>query len=101
MDSGGEWVADTQEILDEIAMLDEEILLADGFNDALVGVVDINHVPVALYDRDRCLDVLVKRDAMTHEEAEEYFDFNVAGAYVGARTPLFATIMRGARWDDD
>jgi len=27
---------------------------------------------------------------MTRWEAEEYFDYNVQGAYVGERTPIFA-----------
>ena len=26
---------------------------------------------------------------MTYEEAIEYFDFNVTGAYVGKNTPIF------------
>ena len=26
---------------------------------------------------------------MTHEEAEEYFEFNIAGAYVGENTPTY------------
>lgn len=26
---------------------------------------------------------------MTREEAEEWFEFNTAGAYVGPRTPMF------------
>lgn len=26
---------------------------------------------------------------MNHEEALEYFDFNVDGAYVGEQTPIF------------
>ena len=29
-------------------------------------------------------------DEMSHEEAEEYFDFNVEQAYVGEKTPLYA-----------
>jgi hypothetical protein len=28
-------------------------------------------------------------DAMNYDEADEYFDFNVAGAYVGPTTPAF------------
>jgi hypothetical protein len=29
------------------------------------------------------------RDGMHEEEAEEYFEFNVAGAWVGHGTPVF------------
>jgi hypothetical protein len=31
-------------------------------------------------------------DGMSQEEAEEYFSFNVEGAWVGENTPLFATL---------
>jgi hypothetical protein len=31
---------------------------------------------------------------MDYEEAVEFFDFNVVGAYVGDNTPLFATILK-------
>jgi len=33
--------------------------------------------------------VLVARDGMSMEEAEEYFEYNVQGAYVGEDTPIF------------
>jgi hypothetical protein len=67
---------------------DEEVLTMDGFDEAIIGVTQTwpNKDLVAVYARDICLQVL-ERD-MTREEAEEYFDFNVAGAYVGKQTPL-------------
>ena len=69
---------------------DHGFLLADGFEDAFVGVVaGMQREPVACYDRARCIAVLVARDGMTEEDAEEYFVFNVEGAWVGDRTPVF------------
>ena len=41
------------------------------------------------YDYDKCVQVFVDRDGMSLEDAEEYFQFNVLGAYVGDRTPVF------------
>ena len=64
-------------------------LLADGFEEALLGFGYQFNYPVAVYSRGRCMDILVKRDDMSYEEATEYFDFNVAGAYVGESTPIF------------
>jgi hypothetical protein len=29
------------------------------------------------------------KDGMEYDEALEYFDFNIAGAYVGEQTPIF------------
>ena len=65
------------------------MLLADGFEDAYIGVVYIFNKVLSVYDMDLCLDILVKRDGMTREEAQEYFDFNVLGADVGEDTPAF------------
>jgi hypothetical protein len=77
-----------------VAEIDPEILLADGFEDALVGYVEVFSKTVALYDREKCLKILEKRDKMTPEEAEEFFGFNVTGAYVGDHTPAFATFLK-------
>jgi hypothetical protein len=73
------------------AEVDEEIILADGFDDAFVGYAErCGMGPVAVYDREKCLFTLVER-GLSHEEAEEHFEFNVVGAYVGERTPMFIT----------
>jgi hypothetical protein len=64
--------------------------LADGFEDAFAGVVyGKGRLPVVCYFRDRCISVLMDRDGMSNEEAEEFFSFNVDDAYVGESTPVF------------
>jgi len=70
---------------------DEELLSADGFEDCLLGVSYDMRTSVhrLVYSRAKCIKVLVFRDKMSFEEAVEYFDFNVEGAYVGERTPVF------------
>ena len=67
----------------------EGALLADGFEEALIGLGHRFTYAVAVYDRQKCLDILIARDGMTGEEAEEYFSFNVEGAYVGEQTPVY------------
>tara|TARA_R110000744_G_scaffold95919_3_gene185273 strand:- start:416 stop:742 length:327 start_codon:yes stop_codon:yes gene_type:complete len=65
-------------------------LKADGFDDALIGVGNqTGSVDCLVYDRQKCIKVLVDRDGMTYEEAVEFFEFNVACAYVGKGTPIF------------
>lgn len=60
-------------------------LSADGFDDAILGISDDKIV----YSITKCLDILIKRDKMSKEEAYEYFEFNVEGAYVGEKTPIW------------
>ena len=67
-----------------------DILLADGFEEAFMGVsYSFGSAPKACYDTHKCIDILQKRDGMTLDEAVEYFDYNVTGAYVGEFTPSF------------
>tara|TARA_R100001244_G_scaffold130857_2_gene103391 strand:+ start:273 stop:515 length:243 start_codon:yes stop_codon:yes gene_type:complete len=68
---------------------DPATLLADGFEAALIGYGTRFSYGVAVYSRSKCLDILVERDGMDYEEAVEFFDFNVTGAYVGENTPVF------------
>ena len=84
-----------QEVKDWIIEYNEEALLADGFEEAFLGVSEVfGRPPLATYDRDKCIDILVKRDGMTYEEAVEYFDFNVTGAWVGDGTPIYLTLRK-------
>ena len=67
---------------------DETFLFADGFDDAVIGIDTKMNI---CYDREKCIEVLQKD--MPREEAEEYFTFNVEGAYVGEKTPSFIHIF--------
>jgi hypothetical protein len=82
---------------DLMSLLEEsEAMLADGFEEALIGSVRrFGQGPIALYDYDKCIQILM-RDGTSYEEAVEHFEFNVIGAWVGEGTPAFATF-----WDDE
>lgn len=76
--------------IEESGYEDEGLLLADGYEPAFLGVaVSAGRKPVAVYDIDKCIEVLMDRDGMSYEEAEEFFSFNTLGAYVGEQTPLY------------
>jgi len=73
--------------------IDPDLMFVDGFEDAIVGVAErCSTPPVVVYDREKCLEILVA-GGLTYEEAVEYFEFNVAGAWFGDRTPFFLTSM--------
>jgi hypothetical protein len=69
----------------------DDALLADGFDAALLGFGFHFNAAVAVYDYHRCLDILRKRDGMGEDEAREFFEFNVVGAWMGPNTPVFMT----------
>jgi len=77
------------------ALENNEALLANGFEAALIGYVErYGQELIALYDREKCIQILMERDGMTEEGAEEFFEFNTIGAWVGDMTPAFATLIR-------
>ena len=80
--------------IEEMYVDDEpEILFADGFDSAIMGVVQDpwhdNTNTRVLYSIERILKTLMDRDEMTYEDASEYFEYNIRGSYMGKYTPLF------------
>jgi hypothetical protein len=68
----------------------EEVLFLDpaDYDEAIIGVAyRFGMLPVVAYDRTRVIDILA-RD-MSREDAEEFFEFNTIGAWVGRLTPVF------------
>jgi hypothetical protein len=69
---------------------DNTFMVADGFDDAIIGVDD-NNLKI-VYDIDKVIDILIK-DGMDVDEAIEYYEYNIAGAYVGENTPSFIRLI--------
>jgi hypothetical protein len=72
-----------EEILEKYP--DEEFLLADGFDEAIIGV-DEKSMRI-IYSISKSIEILMKD--MSEEDAFEYFYYNVSGAYVGEKTPIW------------
>lgn len=87
---------------------DDELLFADGLEDAIIGLAELPCRPsVVAYDRKKCIEILAA--GMTSEgegpededeggmtpwqRAEEYFESNTVGAFVGERTPVYLTLL--------
>jgi hypothetical protein len=67
-----------------------EALLADGFEDAFLGPAQRCGQPtLAAYSYKKCVGILMSRDEMSEEEAIEWMDFNVVGAWAGPGTPVW------------
>lgn len=72
--------------------MSKERLLADGFEDALLGVGRQFDQELSVYDYNKCVEILRERDGMTYDEAFEYMEYNVVGAWVGRGTPVFVEL---------
>ena len=67
---------------------DESFLTADGFDEAIIGV-DESSMRL-IYSVTKCLEIL-QAQGMDETDALEYFSYNVSGAYMGEKTPIWCT----------
>lgn len=93
-------------IKDWIADYNEEALLVTGFDQAIIGMCEqFGNNPVVAYDREKCIEILMKDFASDVDEGESYeedlhtlavehFEFNVVGSFVGENTPVFLTLYK-------
>lgn len=90
------------------AHLPKGTLLADGYDDCVIGFADRAGETVAVYDKDRCIrklsmtfrlscDATESCDVDHDLEAVEFFEFNTqrASDYLGATAPVYVTILGG------
>lgn len=95
-----------QEVEDILVESNPNALFFDGFDSAIIGVSErINFPPLVTYSKEKIIEILAEQmepdadDIEMHGDEEsakqflaiEYFEFNVAGAYVGEGTPLITT----------
>ena len=74
----------------------------DGFDDCVIGTSyiwrDQTTVEVLVYCGEQMIDILMGRDGMEEEEAHEFLEFNVIGAYIGIDTPVI--VFEDPEWDE-
>ena len=71
-------------------MTEERLVKANGLEDAIIGVGSrINMPDVLIYSYNKCVKIFMEKEGWTHEEAVEWMDYNVVGAWVGETTPIF------------
>jgi hypothetical protein len=68
-----------------------DLLTIDGFDEAVIGVVERAGLLAVCYDRNKIINILM-RD-MNQEEAWEYYEYNILGAYMGESTPVYLDMM--------
>lgn len=65
---------------------DEDFLIVDGFNDAVIGID--GRTMNLIYSIAKCIDILVA-DGVPLEDALEHFEYNIRGGYLGEKTPIW------------
>lgn len=65
-----------------------DVMTMDGYDDAIIGVVERIGLEVVCYDLDKVIEILMKQ-GMDEEDAWEWYQFNMVGSWVGEKTPVF------------
>jgi hypothetical protein len=82
------------QIEEHLESIGENVLLMDGFDEAFIGFSHrINEPVLAVYSYYQMVSLLMRRDGMSIEEAEEYIDYNCVGAWVGEQTPIIVSSL--------
>jgi hypothetical protein len=80
-------MATRSDVLDYVNNHDDWTMFADGFEDAILGVEPQKHR--VIYSVAKCYDILMTRDGMERDVAEEFFAFNVLGSLMGEKAPIW------------
>lgn len=64
---------------------EEEFIKIDGFDEAIIGVEDFDMR--LIYSCSKIIEIL--KQEMSEEDAIEHFEYNIKGAWLGEKTPIF------------
>ena len=74
----------------------------EGYDEAIIGPAmiwrDRQQVQVLVYDAEKIREILMK-DGISSDEAREFIEFNIEGAYMGPDTPIL--VWMEDLWDED
>lgn len=86
----GEGMTIREQLADEspdILLLDEE-----KYDEALLGIVYKTTGMVAVYDTIKIIEIL--NQEMSYEDSVDWYEFNIAGSYMGDQTPIYMTLLK-------
>lgn len=72
------------------------ILEPPGLDNAILGLVDDGDEPRLVYSRRKLIELLqVVNDGWGYEDAEEWYEFNIASMHVGPNSPIYLELEWG------
>ena len=78
-------------IINALAELNPEALLADGLDEALIGYTE--SLPIrAVYETNLCIEAVMHLHEIDEYDAREFLEFNTFCGYVGENGPVFIEV---------
>ena len=78
------------EVIVDVYGSSDDVLFADGFNDAIIGFEP--NMWKVVYSRNKVIEILM--EDMSEEDAVEYAEYNTFNAYGGDKTPLWVDDLK-------
>lgn len=76
------------EYMERMKEANPEALKIDDHDDAIIGIGYIFQKALFVYSETKIIETLMNRDEMTFDEAIQYLEYNISGAYMGEHTPI-------------
>ena len=83
---GGAWLR--QACIDTVG--GGALAFVDGHDDAIIGIAERDGEDCVVYDRAKVIQALRRRDGMDEDGANEFFEYNIAGSWIGPGSRIFA-----------
>jgi hypothetical protein len=74
--------------MDRLAEEYPDLMRMDGFDAAILGVVERIGLQTVCYDLNKVISILMQQ-GMDEQDAWDWYEFNMLGAWVGKATPVF------------
>lgn len=74
--------------MDRLAEEYPDLMRMDGFDAAILGVVERIGLQTVCYDLNKVIAILMEQ-GMDEQDAWDWYQFNMVGAWVGEATPVF------------
>jgi len=76
---------------------DEGVVFADGFDDAIIGIMRIDGAMRVVYDKWAMVNVMRAQETeLSFESVVEFLEYNTWGSYVGPNTPIYMYCVHGS-----
>lgn len=86
-----------------IAEINEDAILFDGLDKAIIGMSSCDNIPVVVYDVEKIINILFEEnkaiqphlsDGVHFESAESFFQYNIEGHYTSENSPILVYSLR-------
>ena len=80
--------------------MDKNLDIALKLNNCLLGVSICEHTK-AVYSILKCIEIIIKEESISLQEAEDFFYYNVVGSNLGEKSPIFVALKQELSKDKD